>query len=551
MATATLDRTGTRPRTPGMVNGIVALVMVLLLAAVALTARQPPPPSIAEFAPQATEQIKDAPPEQSSKFGSGPGGDGIGEGGPPTTIPKPREIIDRARVRRCIGDPPRQIEDPQSPPCVPYFDGDNGGATTKGVTEGEIRVAIPTNLGTQADVNELSAFFNNRFEFYGRKLNLLFYRTQAQTIPEMLADAQTVDDMNVFANLAYSGGAFKDLGGREYHFFNELSRRKIVSVMGFFNNMPISDQAHLTANAPYQWTYMPTVDQIQRGIGDLACQSLVGKKPEYGGVGTSNLPVRKFGIIQTTYDDGTPSADVKPLTERLEGCGAKPFVVQYPGGGRNAEPGIILKLKDAGVTTVVALTHPGPLGTFMSSATSNAYNPEWLVSNYIGQDGDIAGATYPPAQAANVIGVRSLNKPGPDSDAPWYWAHKEANPTFSTSGELGQGDFLYWNLLVLASGIQMAGPKLTPASFEAGLFKTKFPNPGAAGPPYYQGTVGFAPGDHSMVDDFATIWWDGTARSFERYGDAAGAFCYVDRGVRFAPTKRPAGPTNFRKQPCY
>ena len=49
----------------------------------------------------------------------------------------------------------------------------------------------------------------------------------------------------------------------------------------------------------------------------------------------------------------------------------------------------------------------------------------------------------------------------------------------------------YSSLLLLASGIQLAGPNLTPATFQAGLMRAdQFPNPGARGAPYFQARVG-------------------------------------------------------------
>src|SRR5687767_6996608 len=43
-------------------------------------------------------------------------------------------------TKRCVGHPPRQTEDPLSPPCVSHFAGDNFGATYAGVTGSEIRI---------------------------------------------------------------------------------------------------------------------------------------------------------------------------------------------------------------------------------------------------------------------------------------------------------------------------------------------------------------------------------------------------------------------------
>src|SRR5688500_10245544 len=128
-----------RPRSPGVTYSVITLGLVVLLAAVAMTQRQPPPPTIAEFAPQAIEQITDP----SNEVGRGArNADGSLDAEPTPSAPAvPDSLIDVPRVRRCVGNPPRQIEDPQSPPCVPYWAGDNGGATSKGVTRDEIRVA--------------------------------------------------------------------------------------------------------------------------------------------------------------------------------------------------------------------------------------------------------------------------------------------------------------------------------------------------------------------------------------------------------------------------
>ena len=47
------ERAAARPRTPALVFGAIAAAIAVLVGAVALTSRQSPPPTIAEFAPQA------------------------------------------------------------------------------------------------------------------------------------------------------------------------------------------------------------------------------------------------------------------------------------------------------------------------------------------------------------------------------------------------------------------------------------------------------------------------------------------------------------------
>jgi hypothetical protein len=75
--------------------------------------------------------------------------------------------IDVARVLHCVGEPKRQIEDPQSPPCVPCWpvDADNGGDLSPGILDGEIRIGVPVKFA-DAQLRTLEAFFNSRFLDY-------------------------------------------------------------------------------------------------------------------------------------------------------------------------------------------------------------------------------------------------------------------------------------------------------------------------------------------------------------------------------------------------
>src|SRR5581483_8402822 len=132
-----------RSRLPGAVNLTAGVVILILVAVVALRVSASPPPSIAEFAPQPQKNIAQAPGEQSSAIGNGNTPSGLGSSQTPPAVPSPTPLGAGVRLLRCVGDPPRQIEDPQSPPCVPYWSGDNGGATAKGVTRDEVRIVVP------------------------------------------------------------------------------------------------------------------------------------------------------------------------------------------------------------------------------------------------------------------------------------------------------------------------------------------------------------------------------------------------------------------------
>jgi hypothetical protein len=523
-----------RPRGPGLVNGTIAFALLVLVAAVALTARQPPPPSVAELAPQAQQQIKDAPNEQSSRFGSGPGGD-AGDGGgaaaattttTSTTIAgAPKQVtIDRARVRRCIGDPPRQIEDAQSPPCVPYWEGDNGGATSKGVTRDQINIVVPN---WDANMHPaLQTFFNNRFEFYGRKLRLIQLNGAGGDSPEaQQADATlAANERDAFASTDNSAG-----GGFDY--YEQLARLKVISAP----TRPSQITPYQRQWSPYVWQYTMAVDDIMRNLGEWGCVRLAGANATHAG---GDLPTkkRKFGVILQQESADNPLS-TKPIEEALAACGEQPVIVSYGATSYNdpsKATNVILQMKQENVTTIICLCHMSGVKVLGAAASSQVYYPEWIVSTYGLGDFNYAIRTLgpPPEQRVHLMGITVQPRQVKVVDDPVQWAWKESDPSANElkpiSGSMEYNDTEYRSMLLLASGIQMAGPRLTPETFAAALEKTVFPNPDT---PHMQGHVGFSPRSHSMTIDAAEWWWSDTDQS--PYTDeSSGTICYVEHGAR-------------------
>ena len=524
----------------------------MILAVIATTATQPPPPTIAEFAPQALEQIKDAPAEQSGDFGEGAVGGG-GPGGQRATLAaqKPPDPIDVPRVRRCVGNPPRQIEDPQSPPCVPYWKGNNGGATYQGVTRDTIKIKVPLYDGLQNPGlhQALQNFFNSRFEFYGRKLVLAQGQEGSGPAPEQQqADAAHADQVEkVFASTTGGAGA--------YFYHKELARRKVLSVPILSTSFSSTELLRLS---PYVWEYQMATDKQLDILGTWACRRFVGKNVNHGGADVQGRPRVFGGIMDHVFDDDT--IDFKPLKAALARCGAS-LVAEYEftSGDAFADPGgtpqrsshatnAVLRMKAANVTTVFCICVFSEFAAMARAATSQAYFPEWASTSYHFMDYNVAmqqfsGAT--PEQFDHLFGISFNPKQLPPDRAPLVWAVREGDPNyefrdFNTS--FGFALFMYRELLALASGIQMAGPKLTPQTFAAGLLKTKFPNPQT---PLMAGNVGFA-GDREMTDDFAEIWWSSSAPN--PYG-GAGAYCYVEGGRRLTKEKIGRDDPLFRP-PC-
>jgi hypothetical protein len=537
-----------RPRTPAIVLGTAVLALSVLVAAVALTSRGQTPPAVAEFAPQPVQQIKkalDAQPDQIAGADTGAGASASPSPSPrsratgASAAASPRPAVVVPRVRQCVGDPPRQIEDPQSPPCVPYFDPklDNGGATSKGVTGDEITVAVPTQFLEDASIPpKLATFFNKRFEFYGRKLVLQSFSptgcaSGSQPDPaKMRDDAVAVDEeLKAFATLAYCNAS-----GADHHYYDALAQRKTISVTD--GNLTTGVESHYAAHAPYEWNVQPGVETIFANTAQFVCAKLAGRPPRYAGPAQSRAAVRKFGLIYTRAVDGTVP-DVTPLRNGLKSCGVSLVEVRDDQSSDPSRNGVntMVAMQNAGVTSVLCACNVlDTRGVYMPAASGQGYQPEWIESSYINNDLDNSYAgNAPPDQAQHILGVSFRNKLLSKQDMPWYWALRESDPGADPQGNTYYAaDSRYEQLLLLASGIQLAGPKLTPQSFAAGLQRAQFPNPGAGGPPYYQARVGFNGGRHTMSAD-ATMFWYDPNRPGTIDPTVPGAICYVDRGRRY------------------
>jgi len=552
-----------RPRGPGFANASVSLVMFIALLAFSLSPSRQTPPAIAEFAPQPREQITEAPDSQTSEFGSGEGGEAIIEyvgaddeepPPPPTPPPVVEETLvpPEARTRRCVGDPPRQIEDPQSPPCVAFWDGeDNGGATYKGVTADTIRIAVPwqeagPGQGATDRTPELVAletFFNDRFEFYGRKLQLIPFAAHGTGEPEpqlQIADAVTADEeLQVFASMPRA-----DLSGADYHYYHELARRGIVGVYSGWGTSVT--EAQLRALHPYEWMIIPSSQDIAANMAEWACKNLMGRPVEYAT--QFNGGDRTYGLVYIRYVDGTV-LDLEPFRKRAAECGIEfAAEVEIPSDDMPAgSQGAILAMQTEGVTTVFSMVQAVAQDLFLwPAASQQQYRPEWFVSSIGSATSDAAALFAPKDQLPSVFGLHYENKMQLAPDRPVNWALKEVDP--SLSGDAALDKYTYWPLLILASGIQWAGPNLTPQTFGAVLQSLDFPNPGASAAPYFQATVGFRD-SHAFFNDGTPVWFNPAQVSNET--GQPGAFCFVDRGLRYRLGQWPDTPAALFQGPCY
>ena len=457
------------------------------------------------------------------------------------------------------------------PARVPFWDPakDNGGATSVGVTRDKIYLDWPCLCGffeTEQDTKDLLSYFNAHFTLYGRKVEFREQDLSAKVFvappynpADMQADAAAAasgDDKNAgvsphqtFASLSYMPRA-----GAERYFYDALASRHVISV----NSDPTaSTEARFDQFAPYEWSTTPGLDHDMRHLAEMICVSLKGRTPQWSGSqGVDTSKPRVFAVGFVKEGDGT-LPDTSVLTNQLNACGAAPAFVE---DASNPDQ-FILDAKNRNVSSITCICGAVDIGALMQSATKQAYLPEWLVSHYEFQNidgvgsppaGNTAPPPYPQEHLPHVFGLSFFNKTLPPDQTFWYSAIREITPTY-TYRDNG-ADVTNWNryeeMMLVFSGLQMAGPNLTPQSFQSGLFRAQFPNPNHGAAPYYQAGVAFGPGMHSFFNDAQPVWYDTKSPNYTTNETRTGSFCYVAGGIRFGLGQWPADVRFFGGQSC-
>lgn len=550
-------------RSTPLIHGLTAIGLVVAVVAVAY-GTQSPQLAVAEFAPSAQRSI-DAPPTTSEPSGAEAGrgdarrsttttsapatpssADTAAQSGPPTT-----EV---GRTRNCVGNPARQIEDPMSPPCSNViFEGDNGGATATGVTATEIAIGFPHNGWCTGDpcvsmITALFDFFNQRFEFYGRRLKPVFVNgTHSDPIQARTLGAQ-VAAQRVFGAVT-SGVEWNSV---DQSIFQELGRQHVVTVMrgNHSSDRTLFDELH-----PYVWSALPSSEQWQSNTADFVCKALAGRPAIHAGAPELRTQTRKFGVIAGGRSAAPTS---QTLVEGLRACGADVQVLSWASVNDSSRQQLrtgLESFKAAGITTVTCVcTGTSPTaGALGGLANVPGYLPE-VLTPVISEPSDEWWANG--AYRGSLFGITARPKLLPLQTQPWYQAMVAMAPDLLAKQDYNaslSAKLTYDLLLVMAAGIQGAGPRLTPDTFAAALMTMKFPNAGSGQAPYWQPAVGFGAGDHSFVDDYAVSWWNDDAPAVEFLNTRpTGSWCYLGQGTRWSTGSFPTDldARLFSEQPC-
>lgn len=452
-------------------------------------------------------------------------------------------------VQRCTDRAQQVPGDPYSPPCL-TFSGDNGGATSPGVTADEIVVTIRTLEGPSAaeifadisgesvaasdaavenTIRALGDYFSTRYQFYGRKLRFEFYRGEGVGADELLGggkEAALADSVR-----AKDIGPFADLSGITIPYADALTRQGIVNF-----GSPYPSRKWFEERAPYSWSLFPdgtvvTEAAVGNIVGRLSGQGVA----EYAGAGMKGKP-RVYGIVAP--ENAEYQESVNRFVDLMNQAGFsfatnlkyKLDISTMPNQASN----IVAQLKDKGVTSVVCACDPVMLALGMApKANEQSYEPEWLTGGLAFVEQDIVAQLIDQRQWGRAFGLAFNAESEPLGNSFPYRAFKSVRPNDEPAFGVEEA---YYQMLMLAIGIHMAGPNLTPETFQAGMFTY----PGGAGP---RGAWSFGPGDFTPTDDYREIWWD--PQKISPQNNKPGAWVQVGGGARYPAGQSPQGPAPY------
>lgn len=451
-----------------------------------------------------------------------------------------------------------------APPCVPAFAGDNGGATAKGVTADSIKVVFYqaqqnadalAALAGATDEPEVAAETRAAFvtmlqdvsETYGREVELVTYQATGATSDAVAAqaDATTIIEMEPFAVI----------GGPTPPAYSEEMARAGIICIGCGGALP--DQ-HYQDNAPYMWGAGPSTEQYLGNFADFVSKRVLGRKAEFAGDALKDQD-RVIGSVN--YDQDPPVFSV--IRERILECGGTlgydPKVTETylfdMGTMPDRAATIIAKMKAEGVTTIIFLGDPIMPIYLTQQATAQDYYPEWIIAGTALTDTTALARRYDQAQWAHAFGLSNLSARTPRELAGSYKLHEwyfGSPPVAANTNAL-----IYVPVSQLLLGIHLAGPNLTPETFEAGMFNYPTSGGGPTTPQISYGPdTGFTmygpdcePGvprpDYLTTNDTTEIWWDATATGVDEQGkEGVGMWTYANNGTRYGPGEMPTTPTD-------
>jgi len=408
-----------------------------------------------------------------------------------------------------------------APPCVPAFRGANGGATSQGVTATTITAVFRrTNsaeekaafaaAGSAApgtddqylyDLRTYIEYFSKSFETYGRHLVVKDFdgvgdnleEDQGRDLQGAESDAATAQQMGAFMDLSSSPTLASTQPYEE-----DLAAHHVIAIGAV--GLPKSWFRHY---APYEYSIAPDgTSGVQAGAHAL-CERENGLPAIYAGDPTFRTRTRTFGLITPDNPVYVQLGDELSAEIKAE-CNAKfDKRVSYSINvltETQQSVNIIAQMNAAHITSLACLCDPIVEIDLTNTADSQRYYPEWGMTPWL----DPQGRESAQDQMAHAGAGQWIAFP-PKSQSEAYRVFKLARPTVEPREMYYV--VAYWTALYVFDLLQLAGPNLTPATFQRAAFG--MPDTGAG----MFGTWGGGPEAYSPTKTVQLQHWDQNATS--------------------------------------
>ncbi|MCY3576823.1 MAG: hypothetical protein OXH53_05860 [bacterium] len=425
-----------------------------------------------------------------------------------------------------------------APPCVVEWPegADNGGNTAPGVTAEEIVMVLRVDAGQTELLSDVGSIprgwldgadiFNQNFELWGRQVRLEFIDASGSTEVAQRADAtRAVNDFQPFLAFdATTSGEGKAI------FEAEMAARGVIVWSTGVSWQETQDQPGFrwSALADDRVTMLHVAEYIGKRVADYPVQwagddDMIGEPRRIGMIYTDRWS-RDF-MEEQAAQNGFELVEAVSYDENAENT------------QRQERARVIAaRMKDAGVTTVIAGTDNLFTRTITVAATEQQWFPEWIITGHSGQDTAFFARIYDQQQWAHAFGPGPLGvfvADQPNALAAFFeWHHGREPVSLSERFSLS-------SLKTPFACIHMAGPDLTPESFTQGCFALPpsygsycdcITTPGAA---FGEGRLPWT--DYTGFDDMTEKWWDPEFERTTATGRVVvGEYMKVDDGRRYA-----------------
>jgi len=419
-------------------------------------------------------------------------------------------------------------------PCQNVYNGANGGATFRGVTDKEITIVrrkFPDSANSKAvdQVNQQAGYassdvtetvrkifidyFNKSFELYGRTVKYVLYESQNG---DSTAEAQSKGKEGACLDAEYITKeikAFGVMGGSSPFSECAAERQTMVYTAGAYYPESWYLKYH-----PYLWGTV------------MECERISYQVAEYIGKRLINKPAKtRYFATYVPDNDGYQKCVAITQRELKTKYGVKDTGPQYnyqldisrfPDQAAQAA----VQFSAAGVTTVILACDYISATVLTAAADRQNWFPEWMTIGTGGTDLDNSARLYEQHQVnGHLFGPSQLGATnkliGPDSEP--GKVYKDATGKVIPDGTSGD----YFTLVHMYNLLQAAGPVLTPANVAVGAMT--IPPSGAPDYPAGYWSLLDAPdgtpggGDHTVVDDSREVYWVSSVKNGAAQGTAS------------------------------